>query len=67
VAEDVTEEMVERARGILEGWYSEGRTDWSDVWDRMERQGPLEDGTFLDLGEDLASPALKRIKREVRQ
>lgn len=63
-ASDVTDEMVTMALDIVEGWYDEGRIDWEDVWDRMERY-PLNDGTELDLGEDFSSAALKKIKREV--
>ena len=62
--EDVTDEIIELVNGVVEGWYSEGRIDWSDVWDRVEG-AELEDGTELDLGTDLGSPALNKLKREI--
>lgn len=55
----VTDELVEAAYEIVDGWYQEGRIDWEDVWDRLERQQDL------DLGTDLLSPELKEIKKRV--
>ena len=64
-AEDVTEEMVDLVRNILDGWYQDTRINWGDVWDRAEGT-ELADGTRLDMGTDLMSPALKEIKRQIR-
>jgi hypothetical protein len=64
-AEDVTEDLVERTVDIVDGWYSEGRIDWENVWDRLEKQ-TLDDGRGIDLGDDLGSPALTALKRRVR-
>lgn len=63
--EDVTDEVLEIVKGIIEGWYDEGRTDWENVWDRVEKV-PLDDGRGIDMGEDLDSPAIRRIKKEIR-
>lgn len=63
--EDVSDEILNMAHRIVDGWYSEIRIDWADFWDRLEGSF-LNDGTRLDLGTDLDSPALKRIKRAVR-
>lgn len=65
-AEDVTDELVQQAVEIVDGWYNEGRIDWENVWDRMEKQ-TLEDGRGIDLGDDLGSPALVALKRRVRE
>jgi hypothetical protein len=65
-AADVTDEMVEIAREIVDGWYQEGRVDWEDVWDRMDG-AELADGTHLDLGTDLGTPALAKLKRLARR
>lgn len=65
-AEDVTDEVLEIVQGIVEGWYDEGRIDWEDVWDRMEKS-VLDDGRGIDMGEDLGSPAIKKIKSEIRK
>jgi hypothetical protein len=65
-AEDVTDEVLEIVQGIVEGWYDEGRIDWEDVWDRMEKS-VLDDGRGIDMGDDLGSPAIKKIKSEIRK
>lgn len=65
-AEDVTPEIIEIVQGIVEGWYDEGRIDWDDVWDRVERTY-LDDGRGIDMGTDLGSPAILKIKREIRK
>ena len=57
---EVTDELVEAAYEIADGWYQNGRIDWEDVWDRMERNDP-----DLDLGSDLGSPELVEIKKRV--
>jgi hypothetical protein len=64
-AEDVTDDLVQRAVDIVDGWYDEGRIDWENVYDRLEKQ-TLDDGRGIDLGEDLGSPALVALKRRVR-
>lgn len=63
--EDVSDEILFLAYRIVDGWYPEGRMDWENFWDRLEGSF-LNDGTRLDLGNDLGSPALNRIKRAVR-
>lgn len=60
MAFEVTDELVEAAYEIVDGWYQEGRIDWEDVWDRLERQ--TKD---LDLGTDLNSPELRELKKRV--
>jgi hypothetical protein len=65
-AEDVTEEVLELVQGIVEGWYDEGAIDWGDVWDRMEKR-VLDDGRGIDMGEDLGSPAIRKIKQHIRK
>lgn len=46
---------------ILDGWYPDGsRIDWGDFIDRVE-------GSDLDLGDDMTSPAIKRIRAIVRE
>ncbi|MFE6000232.1 hypothetical protein ACFQ6C_25785 [Streptomyces sp. NPDC056454] len=65
-ADDVTDELVQITVDIVDGWYPEGRIDWEDVYDRIERGGGLDDGRRIDMGTDLASPALTALKRRVR-
>ncbi|MEV6313575.1 hypothetical protein AB0M10_33940 [Streptomyces sp. NPDC051840] len=62
--EDATPEIIEIVKGIVEGWYDEGPIDWEDVWDRVEKR-QLDDGRGIDMGTDLGSPAIKKIKREI--
>lgn len=59
-ANDVTQEDLDEALSIVEGWYDEGRIDWDDVWERMERYSDL------DLGTEIDSPAMRKMKRYVR-
>jgi len=56
---------VQQAVDIVDGWYPEGRIDWADVYDRLERR-TLDDGRGINLGTDLGSPALTALKRRVR-
>jgi hypothetical protein len=65
-AEDVTDEVLEIVQGIVEGWYDEGRIDWEDVWDRVEKS-VLDDGRGIDMGSDLGSPAILKIKKHIRK
>jgi hypothetical protein len=58
----ITDEMVQMVAEVLRGWYPEGRVDWEDVWDRVDGS-ELDDGTRLDLGDDLTTPALKALRR----
>ncbi len=62
---DVTDEMVTAVRNVLDGWYPSGRVDWPDVWDRVDGT-ELDDGTRLDLGDSLTTPALRELKRRAR-
>ncbi len=65
-AADVTDEIIQLAWSIADGWY-QGRTiDWGDLLDRLD-QAELSDGTVLELGEDMLSPAIMKIKLEVRK
>jgi len=64
-AEDVTDEILELAVTITDDFYPDQRIDWGDVWDRMDG-ATLTDGRELDVGTDLMSPALVKIKAYVR-
>lgn len=66
-AEDVTEEILDLAREATDaGWFPDGKIEWETVWDRMDG-ATLRDGTRLDLGGDLSSPALRKIQRVIRK
>lgn len=65
-AEDVTDEVMESAFAVVDGWYQNSRIDWEDVLDRVEYRG-LEDGRALDFGDSLDSQAIRRIKYLVRK
>lgn len=64
--EDVTEEILQAVREIESGWYSEGRIDWEDVWERLERQ-TLNNGKKIDLGPEIGSPAMLKIRRVINK
>jgi hypothetical protein len=62
---DVTEEILSAVESVIDGWYSTGRIDWEDVWDRVEGTR-LANGTRLTFSE-LDSPAQRKIKRQVKK
>lgn len=62
---DATDEVITIVMSIVDGWYSETAIDWDDVWDRADGT-ELPSGEVLDI-ENLASPAIRRIKQEVRR
>lgn len=66
-AEQVTDEILTMAEEIADGRYADGPVDRDDLIDRLERSGYLDDGTMLDLGGDADSPAIRKIKRHVRE
>lgn len=62
--ESVTDEIIEMVHGIVDGWYQEGRIDWENVWDRLERH-ELANGDGIDIP-SLDSPAQQEIKKRIR-
>lgn len=63
---DVTDEILSAGRDVIDGWYSESRIDTEEFIDRLD-ETPLDNGTYLDLGVDLLSPALKYIMSKMRE
>lgn len=63
--EDVTQEIIDLLRSVVSAHYPEGRIDWPDVWDRMDGR-TLNDGTALDMGDELDTPAIKSLKKVAR-
>lgn len=53
-AEDVTEEVYDAAKEIVDGWYPSGRIDWTDFLGRIEGM-ELIGGGRLDFGSDMGS------------
>lgn len=64
--DDVTDEIVQYAVDIVDGWYPDGPIDWTDVWDRLDGT-ELNNGARLDLGDDLMSPGLKALRSAVQR
>lgn len=62
---EVTEEILDIVREIESGWYNSTPIDWEDVWERVEGTN-LNDGTYLSLGDEYGSPAMKKIQRVIR-
>lgn len=65
-SEDVTPEVIEIVHGLVDGWFDTGPIDTGDLTDRLERHR-LEDGSQIDLGDDITSPAIRKIMREARR
>ena len=62
----VTDEIVQHAVDIVDRWYTSKRVDWSDVWNRLDGI-KLGNGLNLDLdlGDNLVSPGLKKLRDAV--
>jgi hypothetical protein len=52
-------ELLEAAEEVYAGWYADSRIDWGDFLDRLERHADT------DLGGDMLSPLIKKIKRHI--
>jgi len=63
-AADVTEEILAHAEETEE-WFADERIDWEDFVDRMDSK-PLADGTYIDMGSQMGSPAIKKIRKYIR-
>lgn len=63
-ADDVTQEIMDLAESIESGWFGDQRIDWSDFIDRIDGQA-LEDGRIIDMGSDLNSPAIRKIRHHI--
>jgi hypothetical protein len=64
-ADEVTDEILTMVTETVDGWYQDGRIDWQDVWDRVDGS-TLDDGRTVDFGDSLDSPAIRKIKKHVR-
>ena len=67
-AEDVTEEVLEMAWSVIEGWFGSGdkKIDWESVWDRLDGY-VMKDGSEIDMGGEMDTPAMRKIQREIRK
>lgn len=64
--DDVTDEIIAMAQEIYAGWYNNSqRIDWDNFLDRLDGS-QLEDGSIVDLGNDMGSPAIRKIQGEIR-
>lgn len=66
-ADELSQEIIDAAYDIGEGWYADTRIDWDDLLYRLERQGIERGGKELDLGDDMQSPFIVKLKREVNK
>lgn len=65
-AEDVTPEILAAAEHVFDGWFaSAARIDWPEFIDRLDGM-TLEDGSALNMGDSLKSPAISVIVTHVR-
>lgn len=65
-AADITDEVVDMAVELVDGFYQNRKTDWEDVLYRLERQ-TLSDGRGIDFGEQDNTPAIRCLKRRVNK
>lgn len=67
-AEHVTDEVLEVAEDVHDGWFSNAsKIDWEDFWNRMDGYELKEhDNREIDLGTDGDSAAMRKIQRHIR-
>lgn len=63
---DVTQEVLELAESIEAAFYQDQPIDWQDFLDRIDGTR-LDDGSTIDLGTELSSPAILHIKSHIRR
>lgn len=61
---EVTAEILALAEETEE-WFGDEAIVWEDFWDRMD-ESILRDGTRLDLGGTNNTPAMRKIKKHIR-
>lgn len=64
-ADDVTQEILDAAESVEEHFTGEP-INWEDFLNRIERI-ELSDGSKIDMGESLDSPAIRKVKKHIRQ
>ena len=61
----VSEEMLTDAEHCSDLWFNDvSRIKWGQFWDLLDGW-PLKDGSYLDLGIELDTPAMKKIKNHI--
>lgn len=65
-ATDVTAEILEMTEGIHDGWFdNDSVIDWDHFIDRLDGRR-LDNGLYIDMGDNMGSPAINKIKRHIR-
>lgn len=64
---DLTDEILHAAEYVYDGWYADApRIDWLEFMDRLDGT-PLADGSTLDLGGTMHSPAILAIIEHINE
>lgn len=68
-AADVTEEVLECAEDVYDGWFADrDHVDWDEFWDRLDGYTLKEhENREMDMGTETNSPAMRKIKRHIRR
>lgn len=61
---DVDAEVLAAAE-YAESWFTDSRIDWEDFIDKMDGYH-LTDGSVIDMGGSMDSPAIRAIKRYIK-
>ena len=65
--ESVSNEILVDAEHANDLWFNDvAKIKWSQFWDLLDGW-PLKDGSYLDLGTELDTPAMKEIKKHIRK
>lgn len=68
-AADVTEEILEIAEEVEQGWFAdEPQMDWERFWEKMDGYEVKEhDGREIDLGTANDTPAMRKIVKHIQR
>ena len=62
---DVDSEVLAAAE-YAESWFTDDRIDWDDFIDKMDGYH-LKDGSVIDMGPSMDTPAIRAIKRYIKK
>lgn len=66
---DVTEEILELAYDVSNDWFgdTDKPVDWEYFWERLDGSEILSTGREVDMGNELETSAMRKIKKCVRR
>jgi len=65
-ATHVDDGFLDMVREVTDSWFPDGPIDWERVWERVEGY-TFDDGRYVCMGDEMDSPAMRKIKRVIRK